>query len=86
MHGDTADAFDATRPDKTHLSFGYGVHYCLGARLAKQAALIGLPALFERFPDMELAVDRSELEPQGSFVVNGHRNLPVHLNKVPATV
>jgi cytochrome P450 len=86
MHGDSADTFDATRPDKTHLSFGYGVHYCLGARLAKQAALIGLPALFNRFPDMELAVDRSELEPQGSFVVNGHRNLPVHLNKVPATV
>jgi len=86
MHGDTADVFDAHRAEKDHLSFGYGVHYCLGARLAKQAALIGLPALFNRFPDMELAVDRSELEPQGSFVVNGHRNLPVHLNKVPATV
>ncbi|MFF5160740.1 cytochrome P450 [Streptomyces sp. NPDC000348] len=79
VHGDTADEFDALRPDKTHLSFGHGVHYCLGARLAKHAWMIGIPALFERFPDMELAVRRDELEGQGSFVVNGHAGLPVHL-------
>ncbi|PNG23821.1 cytochrome P450 family protein [Streptomyces cahuitamycinicus] len=79
-HGDTADEFDALRADKTHLSFGHGVHYCLGARLAKEAWMIGIPALFERFPDMELAVRRDELVGQGSFVVNGHANLPVHLN------
>ncbi len=86
IHGDTADIFDATRPDKSHLSFGYGLHYCLGARLAKMAAMIGLPALFERFPDLQLAVRRDELQPQGSFVVNGHRTIPVRLSAVAAGV
>lgn len=85
VHGDTADEFDALRADKTHLSFGFGVHYCLGARLAKSAWMIGIPALFERFPDIELAVDRSELVGQGSFVVNGHESLPVHLKGKPAS-
>lgn len=79
IHGDTADEFDAQRADKRHLSFGYGVHYCLGNVLAKQAWMMGIPALFERYPDMRLAVRRDELVGQGSFVVNGHSRQPVHL-------
>jgi len=55
------------------------VHYCLGIRLAKLAASISLPAVFERFPDMRLAVPRGELEPQGTFIMNGHLTLPVYL-------
>lgn len=86
IHGETADEFDPLRPDKTNLSFGFGVHYCLGARLAKQAWMIGIPALFARFPDMQLAVRRDELVGQGSFVVNGHASLPVHLHKSPVLV
>ncbi|GIF72101.1 cytochrome P450 family protein [Asanoa siamensis] len=86
IHGETADEFDPLRADKTHLSFGHGVHYCLGARLAKHAWMIGIPALFERYPDMELAVRRDELVGQGSFVVNGHAQLPVRLKaRVAAT-
>ncbi|WP_246042498.1 MULTISPECIES: cytochrome P450 [Streptomyces] len=84
VHGETADAFDALREDKTHLSFGHGVHYCLGARLARSAWMIGIPALFDRFPDLELAVDRGELVGQGSFVVNGHAEVPVYLHGKPA--
>ncbi|HLJ99157.1 MAG TPA: cytochrome P450 [Streptosporangiaceae bacterium] len=79
LHGQTAERFDACRADKTHISFGYGVHYCLGIRLAKLAASICLPALFDRFPDMRLAVRRGELEPQGTFIMNGHLTLPVYL-------
>ncbi|GLY00459.1 MULTISPECIES: cytochrome P450 [Actinoplanes] len=86
LHGDTADVFDAARPDKTHLTFGHGVHYCLGVRLAKVATLIMLPALFARYPDVRLSVPREKLEPQGSFVMNGRKDCPVHLDgKVPAT-
>ncbi|HTI27925.1 MAG TPA: cytochrome P450 [Kutzneria sp.] len=81
LHGDTADVFDATRPDKTHLTFGHGVHYCLGVRLAKVATLIMLPALFTRFPDMELTVPAGELEPQGSFIMNGRKNCPVRITR-----
>jgi 2-hydroxy-5-methyl-1-naphthoate 7-hydroxylase len=79
LHGGTAERFDVDRADKTHISFGYGVHYCLGIRLAKLAAAISLPALFERFPDLQLAVPRDELEPQGTFIMNGHLTLPVYL-------
>ncbi|GAA3852982.1 cytochrome P450 [Saccharothrix violaceirubra] len=79
VHGPTADAFDVTRADKSHLAFGYGVHHCLGAPLARLEATIALPALFARFPDLRLAVDETELVPVASFISNGHRELPVVL-------
>ncbi|MEV0293713.1 cytochrome P450 [Nocardia sp. NPDC050710] len=80
LHGATAAEFDVHRADKDHLSFGHGAHHCLGAPLARLEAAIALPAIFERFPNMKLAVDPSELEPVGSFVSNGHRSLPVYLD------
>ncbi|TDC60542.1 cytochrome P450 [Actinomadura sp. GC306] len=80
LHGDGADAFDIARAGKEHLSFGYGVHFCVGKHLALLEAEIALPALFGRFPDMALAVDPGELRPMESFISNGHRELPVQLN------
>lgn len=79
LHGETADVFDAKRADKTFLSFGHGVHFCLGVRLATVATLIMLPALFDRYPDIELAVPHDQLEPQGSFIMNGRKNCPAYL-------
>nr|WP_042180177.1 cytochrome P450 [Kibdelosporangium sp. MJ126-NF4]CEL14237.1 putative cytochrome P450 hydroxylase [Kibdelosporangium sp. MJ126-NF4]CTQ88605.1 putative cytochrome P450 hydroxylase [Kibdelosporangium sp. MJ126-NF4] len=79
LHGDTAAEFDITRQDKEHVSFGHGPHYCLGAGIARLVAGIGLPALFERFPDMALAVAPQELEPLPTFIMNGHTRLPVRL-------
>jgi cytochrome P450 len=79
LHGDSADSFDITRADKEHLSFGYGPHYCLGAGVARLVATIGLSGLFERFPELALAVDKADLEPLPTFIMNGHRSLPVRL-------
>ncbi|WP_344258928.1 cytochrome P450 [Streptomyces sodiiphilus] len=79
LHGDSAGTFDLTREDKEHLAFGHGVHYCLGAPLARLEAAVALPALFERFPGMRLAVPPQELVPQVSFIANGHQELPVLL-------
>ncbi|MEU9185954.1 cytochrome P450 [Streptomyces sp. NPDC048484] len=78
-HGADADRFDVTRLSKEHLAFGHGVHFCLGAPLGRMEARIALPALFERYPDMQLAIPASELSPVASFISNGHRTLPVHL-------
>lgn len=76
-HGERADRFDVTREDKDHLAFGYGAHLCLGAPLARLEAEIALPLLFDRFPDLALAVPASRLQPVASFISNGHQTLPV---------
>ncbi|MGM7648705.1 cytochrome P450 family protein [Nocardia sp. JW2] len=80
LHGDTADDFDVTRVNKEHLAFGYGVHRCLGAPLARLEAEIALPALFARFPGIRLAGATEEFGSVASFISNGHATLPVHLS------
>ncbi|MEE1791190.1 cytochrome P450 [Streptomyces sp. BE308] len=85
LHPDSPGTFDLTRSDKSHLSFGVGPHYCLGAGIARLVATTGLSQLFERFPDLSLAVDSGELQPLPTFIMNGHRSLPVRLTApVPA--
>ncbi len=79
LYGDDAARFDVRRATKEHLSFGHGVHHCLGAPLARLEAAVALPALFARFPEMALAVAPEELLPVESFISNGHRALPVRL-------
>lgn len=80
VHGSDADEFRLSRESKSqHLSFGHGVHYCLGAPLARLEAELALPALFERFPDLALVAEVSELEKMPSFISNGHTSLPVRL-------
>lgn len=84
LHADS-DVFDITREDKEHISFGYGPHFCLGAGIARLVGEIGLSTLFTRFPDLSLAVPADELQPLPTFIMNGHRSLPVRLTApVPA--
>jgi cytochrome P450 len=72
-----ADAFDVTRPtNREHVAFGYGPHYCLGARLAKIETEVALRGLFERFPDLALASAPVRLR---SISIQGVESLPVHL-------
>lgn len=79
VHGDSAGAFDITRSDKEHLSFGHGPHFCLGAGIARMVATVGLSTLFDRFPRLSLAVPAEELLPLPTFIMNGHQSLPVRL-------
>ncbi|MCT2594743.1 cytochrome P450 [Streptomyces sp. N2-109] len=78
-HGPDAAEFDIRRQDREHLAFGHGVHFCLGAPLARIEARTALPALFARFPDLRLAVPAEEIEHVPSFIANGHATLPVRL-------
>ncbi|MFB7293999.1 cytochrome P450 family protein [Actinacidiphila glaucinigra] len=80
VHGKAADQFDITRPTRRdHMAFGYGAHYCLGVSLARLEAAVALPALFERYSGLKLAVPGKALQPVGSMLANGHRTVPALL-------
>ena len=69
---------DVGRPENRHLSFGFGIHFCLGAPLAKLEAEIVLAAIARRLPHLDLASDAEErLEWRPSVVFHGLESLPV---------
>ncbi len=61
------DRFDIDRADKEHLAFGAGIHYCLGAILARAEAAIIFETLFRRYPVLELADEPIEWRDSPSF-------------------
>ncbi|WP_420036468.1 cytochrome P450 family protein [Streptomyces sp. cg28] len=74
--GDPA-VLDVARPAARHLAFGHGVHYCLGAPLARLESTIALRTLLARVPELELAVPADSLEWIGSGIIRGVLSLPV---------
>jgi cytochrome P450 len=68
-------AFDITRNDDRHLAFGFGIHYCLGAPLARIEGQIALSTDARRFPDLHLLSDEVEYKP--NIVLRGLAALPV---------
>ena len=71
------DEFDIHRDDIQHLTFGFGVHYCLGANLARLEARIALDELLNRFPEWDVDMDGAALSP--SSTVRGWERLPLVL-------
>jgi cytochrome P450 len=72
--------FDVTRPDaEQHLAFSAGVHYCLGASLARLEARVALETLYRRFPDLH--VDGVPVR-RTTRVLRGYEHLPVRLGSV----
>ncbi|MFI8425840.1 cytochrome P450 [Streptomyces sp. NPDC085479] len=71
------DRFDVRRDPRGHLAFGHGIHYCLGAPLARMEARIALRTLLDRFPDLALDTDPGDWEWLPGFLMRGVRRLPV---------
>ena len=72
------DTFDVARADNNHLGFGFGIHHCLGAPLARLEAQIALPALLRRARHLERMSD--ELSYKENIVLRGLETLPVRLS------
>jgi cytochrome P450/class 3 adenylate cyclase/tetratricopeptide (TPR) repeat protein len=69
------DRLDIARPDNDHLAFGAGIHFCLGAPLARVEAAVALGALLERMPRLRLAIETPQW--RESSTLRGLRALPV---------
>jgi cytochrome P450 len=80
------DTLDLTRRDNPHLGYGHGIHYCLGAPLARLEGRTALAALLTRLPDLRLAVDPAELRWRGGLIMRGLRTLPVEFTAEVADV
>jgi cytochrome P450 len=70
----SADSFDVTRVDNPHLGFGAGIHFCVGAPLARVELQTSLATLLNRFPDLAL---HAAPERRPEFVIRGVRSLPI---------
>ncbi len=73
-----ADRFEPARTPNPHLGFGLGIHFCLGAPLARLELQVSLRMLLERFPRIALAADPT---PRPTFVLHGYRRIDVDLGE-----
>jgi cytochrome P450 len=72
-----ADRFDVRREFSTHLSFGYGVHFCLGAALARLESRIALEETLRRFPEWDVDHDRAVR--LHTSTVRGYSSVPIRI-------
>ncbi|MEE4493414.1 cytochrome P450 family protein [Streptomyces sp. BE230] len=81
---DGPDTLDLARRDNQHLGYGHGIHYCLGAPLARLEGQAALATLLKRLPDLRLAGDPADLRWRGGLIMRGLRTLPVEFTPGPA--
>jgi cytochrome P450 len=74
---DQADKLILDRANNKHVGFGQGIHYCIGAPLARLEASTAFQVLFERLPNLRLAVKPEELRWSSGLVPRGLQSLPV---------
>jgi cytochrome P450 len=74
---DNADTLDFHRTARGHLSFGHGIHQCLGQQLARIEMRAGFAGLLRRFPTLELAIPAGEVKLKTDMNIYGVHELPV---------
>lgn len=72
-----ASRFDITRDARGHIAFGHGIHYCLGAPLARIEARVAIRSLLERCPELRLTADPATLDWRTGLLMRGPLSLPV---------
>ncbi len=72
------DVFDIHRPDITHLTFGFGLHFCLGASLARLQGRVALEEMLNRWPEWDVDYEGMKLAP--TTTVRGWDHMPIVLN------
>ena len=72
------NVFDIMRTVNPHIAFGHGIHYCIGAPLARMEGTIAIQKLIERFPNIRLNTSIEHLEWNHSLLIHGMQALPVH--------
>ena len=77
-----SDRFDVTRNTQGHLAFGYGVHFCLGAPLARLEARVALEQVLERLPGLR-RMDEAPLARVNSMFLRGLQSLPLAFEATP---
>jgi cytochrome P450 len=75
--GPDADELDVTRAGGSHVAFGHGIHFCVGAPLARLEGQTAIGGLITRFPNMKLASE--DLRWRNSTLLRGLENLPIRL-------
>jgi cytochrome P450 PksS len=73
------DRLDITREPNRHVAFGLGMHFCLGAPLARLEGQIALRVLLERFPNIRLAIPADAIQWRAAVALRGLKALPVRL-------
>ncbi len=71
------DRFDITRAPNRHIAFGFGIHFCIGAPLARLEAAVALPILLERLPRLRFGVEPSTLRWRSGILIHGLEKLPL---------
>jgi cytochrome P450 len=71
------DRFDITRAPRDHVAFGEGIHFCIGAPLARMEGAIAIGAMLERFPRLRLQDPAAPVTYKGSYFLRGLASLPM---------
>ncbi len=74
---DDPDTLNIARTPNRHISFGLGIHFCLGAPLARMEASIAFTALLKRFPNIELKGAAEDVTWRKNVFLRGLETLPV---------
>jgi cytochrome P450 len=75
------EKLDINRPPVRSLGFGYGIHFCIGAALARMESQVAFETIIKRLPDLKMAIETPEFRP--NYSLRGLKTLPVEFRQIP---